>query len=172
MSFTERSATMRRITVLLAVAVATSLTAAATLARAAGPTQDSISIDETFAKTDCGFPIQEHDVLTLKFATWTDGAGAPTRQLVTAPGARLTFTNPATGASVSTANPFTVHRTFNADGSVTIALTGLDFVIRGGGHVYVNSGRLLLVFANGSVQPIASSGPSADLCEALTAAIG
>jgi hypothetical protein len=172
MSVTERSATMRRITVLLAVAVATSLTAAATLARAAGPTQDSISIDETFAKTDCGFPIQEHDVLTLKFATWTDGAGAPTRQLVTAPGARLTFTNPATGASVSTANPFTVHRTFNADGSVTIALTGLDFVIRGGGHVYVNSGRLLLVFANGSVQPLASSGPSAELCEALTAAIG
>ena len=45
-------------------------------------------------------------------------------------------------------------------------------MIRGGGHVYVNAGRLLLVFANGSVEPIASSGPSADLCEALTAAIG
>jgi len=163
---------MRRITVLLAVAVATSLSAAATLARAAAPMQDSISIDETFTKSDCGFPIQEHDVLTLKFTTWTDASGAPVRGLVTAPGARLTFTNLATGASVTTANPFTVHRTFNADGSVTIALTGLDFVIRGGGHVYVNAGRLLLVFANGSVEPVASSGPSADLCEALTAAIG
>ena len=47
---------MRRITVLLAVAVATSLSAAATLARAAAPVQDSISIDETFTKSDCGFP--------------------------------------------------------------------------------------------------------------------
>lgn len=163
---------MRRITVLLAVAVATSLTAAATLARAAAPEQDSISIDETFTQNVCGFPISEHDVLTLKFATWTDASGAPTRQIVTAPGARITFTNLATGASVTIANPFVVHKTFNADGSITIMLTGLDFAIRGGGHVYVNTGRALLVFANGSVSPVASSGPSADLCVALTAAIG
>ena len=163
---------MRRITVLLAVAVATSLTAAATLARAAAPGQESISIDETFTQSFCGFPIQEHDVLTLKFATWTDATGAPTRQLVTAPGARITWTNLATGASVSSPNPFAVHKRFNADGSVTIALTGLNFVIRGGGRVYVDSGRELLVFANGSVQPVAGSGPSDDLCEALRAAIG
>jgi hypothetical protein len=172
LSFVERSTVMRRITVLLAVAVATSLTAAATLARAATPEQESVAIDETFTQSFCGFPIQQHDVLTLKFVTWTDASGAPTRQIVTAPGARITWTNLATGASVTSQNPFVVHKTFNSDGSVTIAFTGLDFVIRGGGHVYVNSGRALIVFANGSVVPVSGSGVSADLCEALTAAIG
>jgi hypothetical protein len=172
MSFTERSATMRRITVLLAVAVATSLTAAATLARAATPEQEWVPIDETFTQSYCGFPVQEHDVLTLHLVTWADAAGNRTRQIVTAPGARITWTNLANGKSVSSANTFAVHKTFNPDGSVTLAFTGINFAIQGGGRVYVDSGRQLALFADGSFQPIAGSGPSADLCEALTAAIG
>jgi hypothetical protein len=172
MSFDEGSIVMRRITVLVAVAVATALSAAATLAQAAAPQQEWIPIDETFTQNSCGFPIQEHDVLTLHLTTWSDGSGAPQRQIVTAPGARITWTNPATGASVSSQNPFAVHKTFNADGSVTVALTGLSFAIRGGGQAYVASGRALFVFSNGSVTPISGVGPSDDLCEALAAAIG
>jgi hypothetical protein len=172
MSFVERSIIMRRVIVLLAVAVVTSLSAAATLAQAAAPTQEWVSIDETFTWDGCGFLVEEHDVLTLHLTTWLDGSGAPTRRIVTAPGARITWTNPVTGASVTSVNPFAVHRRFNPDGSATIALTGLNFVVKGGGRVYVDSGRDVILFANGSIEPLSSSGPSDDLCEALTAAIG
>jgi hypothetical protein len=172
MLFDGRSTVMRRITILVVVAMVTSLTAAATLARAAGPTQQRIDIDETYSWDDCGFTVQQHDVITLLRLTWFDESGAPTRRLVAAPGAKITWTNPATGKSVTTANPFTVHIRFNEDGSLLVAFTGLNFTIRGGGHTYVDSGRDLVVFADGSVEPVASSGPSADLCEALTAAIG
>ena len=163
---------MRRITILVVVAMVTSLAAAATIARAAAPTQDWVDIDETFTWDDCGFAVEEHDVLTLHFIMWTDASGNPTRRLVTAPGARVTYTNPATGASVTSPNPFVAHRTYNADGSFTVATTGLVFSIHGGGKAYVDSGRFVFRFANGALTPITDSGPSADLCEALTAAIG
>jgi hypothetical protein len=172
MSFVERSSVMRRITLLVAVAIATSLTAAATLARAAAPTQEWLSIDDTFTWDDCGFEVEEHDVATLRFVSWYDDSGTRTRQLVAAPGARITWTNTATGASVTTANPYAVHKTDNPDGSAVIAFTGLSFVIHGGGRAYVDSGRDVIVFAPGSIEPVSSVGPSADLCEALTAAIG
>jgi len=165
---------MRRITVLVAIAVATALSAAATLAQAAAPEQEWIPIDETFTQDFCGFAIEEHDVLMLHRITWLDESGAPVRRLVAAPGARITWTNPATGKSVTSANPFAVHIQFNPDGSAVIAFTGLNFAIQGGGKAYVDSGRdvILFMFADGSVEPVSSSGPSADLCEALTAAIG
>ena len=163
---------MRRITILVVVAMVTSLAAAATLARAAGPTQQWINVDETYTWDDCGFAVEQHDVITLHRLTWFDASGEPTRRFVAAPGARITWTNPATGNSVTSANPFTVHIRFNSDGSLLIAFTGLNFSIQGGGKAYVDSGRDLIVFADGSVEPVSSSGPSADLCEALTAAIG
>jgi hypothetical protein len=62
-------------------------------------------------------------------------------------------------------NPFVVHKSDNADGSTTIAFTGLVFAIHSAGTAYVDSGRDLIVFANGEVEPVSSSGPSADLCE-------
>jgi len=172
MSFVGRSIVMRRITILVVVAIATSLAAAATLARAATPAQEWVPIDETFTWDGCGFAVQEHDVLTLHLVTWTDAAGNRTRQVVTAPGAKITWTNAANGKSVTSANTFAVHKTFNPDGSVTLAFTGINFAIQGGGKAYVDSGRQLAVFADGSFTPISSSGPSDDLCEALTAAIG
>ena len=162
---------MRRITLLIAVAVVTSLTAAATLARAAAPVQDWVSIDDTFTWSDCGFTVEEHDVVTLHFISWYDASGARKRQIVAAPGARITWTNPATGASVTTANPFVVHKADNPDGSATIAFTGLSFAINGGGKAYVDSGRDVIVFSPGNIELLSSVGPSADLCAALAAAI-
>ena len=163
---------MRRITILVVVAMATSLAAAATLARAAGPTQDWATFDETFTWDGCGFAVEEHDVITLHFVTWLDASGAPKRQIVTAPGTKITWSNLANGKSVTSANTFAVHKTFNPDGSITLAFTGINFAIQGGGKAYVDSGRVLAVFADGSFVPLKSSGPNADLCEALTAAIG
>ena len=163
---------MRRITILVVVAMVTSLAAAATLARAAGPTQQWIDVDETYSWDDCGFTVVQHDVITLHRLTWFDESGDPSRRFVAAPGSKITWTNPATGKSVTSANPFTVHIRFNPDGSMLVAFTGLNFQIKGDGKVYVDSGRDLVLFADGSVEPLKSSGPSDDLCEALTAAIG
>jgi hypothetical protein len=172
MSFTERSIIMRRINGLLAVAIVTSLVAAAASAHAAAPVREQLSIDETFTFDWCGFVVEEHDVLTLQFTSWYDASGKRLRQIVTAPGARISYTNPATGASVTAVNPFVVHKTDNADGSATIAFTGLVFAIHGAGTAYVDSGRDLIVFSDGGVEPVSSAGPSADLCEALAATIG
>ena len=164
---------MRRILILLALAAVAPFALAAGPASAAGPEHEWLSVDETFPQNNCGFPIVQHDVVNLHFISWFDDAGNRTRQTVTAPGTRITWTNPATGASVTSANPFVVHKTDNPDGTQTIAFTGLDFVIAGGGHVYVSSGRMVFVFSESEgVDVLSSVGPSADLCEALTAAIG
>jgi hypothetical protein len=172
MSFGERSITMHRISGLLAVAIVTSLVAAAASAHAAAPVKERLAIDETFTFDGCGFAVEEHDVLTLQFTSWYDESGQRLRQIVTAPGARITYTNPATGASVTAVNPFVVHKLDNPDGSSTISFTGLVFAIHGAGQTYVDSGRDLIVFSPDNIQPLASSGPSDDLCEALVATIG
>jgi hypothetical protein len=172
MSFAERSTTMRRIILLVAVALVTSLATAATLARAAGPVHEWVSINETFTWDDCGFAVEEHDVATLHFISWYDASGHRTRQIVTAPESRITWTNPETGASVTTPNPYVVHKRDNADGSAIIAFTGLVFAIPGGGQMYVDSGRDLIYFSPDRIEVLASAGPSADLCEALAATIG
>lgn len=163
---------MRRILILFAVAVVTSLAAVATYAQAAAPQHESVSVDETFTWDDCGFVVEEHDLGTLRFVSWFDAAGNPTRRTVLAPGFKITWTNPATGASVTTANPFVVHRSFNPDGSETIAFTGLVIAIPGHGPAYVDSGRDVILFSNGNVELLSSVGPNTDLCAALTAAIG
>jgi disulfide bond formation protein DsbB len=163
---------MRRNLVLLAIGIVTALAAATTAAYAAAPTHEWVEVDDTFTWDDCGFVVEEHDVATLHFISWFDAAGARTRQLVAAPGAQITFTNPATGASVGTQNPFVVHKTDNPDGSTTIAFTGLAFAIPGAGRAYVDSGREVIVFSSGEIEVLSSVGPSDDLCDALTAAIG
>lgn len=162
---------MRRTMMLLVIAILTAL-AVATIARATPPVHEWVSIDDTFTWDDCGFVVEEHDVATIHFVSWFDESGGRTRQVVTAPGSRITWTNPATGASVTTVNSYVVHKRDNPDGSATIAFTGLVFAIPGGGQAYVDSGRDLIVFSEDGVQLLSSVGPSADLCEALGATIG
>ena len=145
---------------------------AASPALAGTPVREWVSIDETFVWDDCGFPVEQHDTLRLHFVSWFDDSGNRERQGVLAPGARSTYTNLDTGASVSAVNPYAVHKTDNPDGSATIAFTGLAFAIQGGGTVYVSSGRSVILFTETGITELAGSGPSADLCEALTATIG
>jgi hypothetical protein len=159
-------------TILLAVATATLLTAATTPAQAAAPVHTRESVDDTLTWDFCGFPVEEHITGTLVFSSWFDESGTRTREIVTAPGLRVTWTNTATGASVTSANPFVVHKTDNPDGSVTVMFTGLGFAITGGGRAYVSSGHAVLLFSESGVELLAGSGPSADLCEALQATIG
>jgi len=163
---------MRRLSIMLVAAIAASLAVAVAPAGAAKPVQEWVPIDETFTWDDCGFAVEEHDVLLLHFTSWYDPSGVRTAQLVAAPGAKITYTNPDTGESVTIANPFVVHKTDNPDGSQTIAFTGLFFSLPGGGSRYVDSGRDLVIFSSGDVQLLASVGPSDDLCAALAATIG
>jgi hypothetical protein len=172
MSFDERSTAMQRSIALVAIALVTALGAAATAAYAAAPTKESISIDETFPWDGCGFAVEEHDAGTLSFISWFDASGARTRKLVLAPGFKITWTNPATGKSVTSPNPFVVHIRDNPDGSLTVAFTGLVFAIPGGGPAHVDSGRDVRVFSDGGIELVSSFGPSDDLCDALEAAIG
>ena len=53
-----------------------------------------------------------------------------------------------------------------------IAFTGIAFSVQGGGRAYVDSGRDLIIWSPTTVTALSSAGPSADLCEALDAAIG
>jgi hypothetical protein len=169
----ERRGIMRIVALLVTVlTAAVTALAAAAAAWPAAPEQEWITLDDTFVWGDCGFPIRQHDTGRLHFISWYDENGIRQRQIVTAPGARSTFTNVVTGASVSTPNPYAVHKRDNQDGSVTVAFTGLRFRLRGGGVTYVDSGRDLIVFSPTGIVPLGSSGPSDDLCEALRAAIG
>lgn len=163
---------MRRIIILVAIATVTALGVAATLAQAAAPVREWVSIDDTFTWSDCGFPVEEHDVARLHFISWFDESGARQRQLVAAPGSRITWTNQLTGASVTTVNPYVVHKSDNPDGSATIAFTGLMFALNDGREAYVDSGRTVIVFSPGNIELVSSVGPSADFCEALSATIG
>ncbi len=146
--------------------------AGASAAYAAAPTHEWVTLDETFTWDDCGFTVEESVVGTLHLISWFNESGARTRQLVLAPGFRVTWRNLETGESVSSASPYVVHKQDNPDGSATIAFTGLVSAVTGGGRAYVSSGRAVIRFSESGIEEISSVGPTSDLCEALTATIG
>jgi hypothetical protein len=166
----------RAVRAIAALAAATLLAvgvlATAGPAAAAGPTSDWVTLDDTFTWDDCGFPVVQHDTGRLHFLAWTDETGQTVRRWVLAPDAKSSYTNPATGASVTSGDPFVVHRYNSSDGSITVRISGLRFQLRGGGTVYVDSGRDILLFTESGVTVLSSVGPSADFCAALSAAIG
>ena len=163
----------RRMTVVTMTAlVLLSSLVAVSVGSAAAPVREVVTIDDTFTWDDCGFLVEEHAVGKLHLISWLDDTGARIRQIVTAPGLHITWRNPLTGASVTTANTYVAHKQFNPDGSLTVAFTGLVFAVNGGGAGFVEAGRKVVLFSDGGIELLASSGPSADLCAALTAAIG
>jgi hypothetical protein len=173
MSLEQRRNTMHRTIILVVVStIISAALAVAAPARAAAPVHERVVVDSTVTFDFCGFPVEESLKGTLQTTSWFDESGNRTRETVTAPGLRITWTNGDTGASVSSGNPFVVHKTDNADGSVTVMFTGLGWVMNSGGSAYVSSGRAVLVFSEAGVELLAASGPNADLCEALAATIG
>lgn len=140
-------------------------------AAAAGPTSEWVTLDDTFTWDDCGFPVVQHDTGRLHFLVWTDETGQTVRRWVLAPDSKSSYTNPVTGDSVTSGDPFVVHRYNNSDGTITVGISGLRFHLRGGGTVYVDSGRDILLFTDSGRTVLSSVGPSADLCAALSAAI-
>ena len=164
---------MHRTIILVAVStIISAALAAAEPARAAAPAHEWISLDESFTHDGCGFTVEESFAGTLHFISWFDDAGKRTRQLVSAPNFRVTWRNPATGESVTSASPYVAHKEDNPDGSLTVAFTGLVGAITGAGRAHVTSGREVVLFTPNSAEVLFKAGPSADLCEALVATIG
>lgn len=160
---------------IILVVVSTIISAAlavAAPARAAAPVHEWETLDESFTHDFCGFTVEESFRGTLHLISWFDDAGNRTRQIVAAPNFRVTWRNPATGASVSSQSPYVAHKTDNPDGSLTVAFTGLVGAITGGGPAYVTAGREVVLFSPNGLEVISKAGPSADLCEALAATIG
>ena len=146
--------------------------AGASAAYGAAPTHEWVSLDDTFTWGDCGFPVEESIDGTLHLISWFDDAGNRKRQLVAAPDFRVTWRNLDSGESVTSASPYVARKEGNPVGSATISFTGLDSAITGGGRAYATAGRVVIRFSESGIEPISSAGPSADLCEALTATIG
>ena len=116
-------------------------------ALAAKPVPFTVEINESFIVTDvCDFPYTQTLIGTVSGRTFVDKAGNPVREVARI---RLDGTFAANGNVV----PFIVrsidHVTFNADGSVTVATTGIIGRAAGGATI----GRIVVTFPAGGGEP-------------------
>jgi hypothetical protein len=111
----------------------------ATPALAAAPAIEKIVIDDTRvfpAGTRCDFEVIGARSGTLTVKTWTDGSGV-VRQTLTWDGAKIVYTNPANGKSVTThlAGPAILEP--NGDGTSTLTIPGNDQAVVAPGHGFI-----------------------------------
>lgn len=143
---------MRKLVALVA-AMAVGALAAGAVATAGPPTHSTESFDNVFTipaapAGPCAYAIQGHATGTVKTTEFVDSAGNLTRAIDVFPRARVTFS--ANGKSISTVTPSVGHTTFNADGSATVAITGLSghLVTGGGPPLAVDVGRIVFFFSS------------------------
>ena len=146
-------------------------------AAASPPDRSRADIDETFlsrTSEDCGFDILLHLEGSMVVTDFVDRNGEPTRSLVTYPNLFYTFINAETGTSVTSRSPDVEHYTLAADGSLTIAVTGLVMRIGepGSGQQSIQAGRFVITIdANGDATESEPLGRTDDyhaaLCEVL-----
>ena len=141
----HRSATLVASLVLMA---ATGLGTAST-AMAAQPDRFRVHVDDTFpSRTSeaCGFDILLHLQGTITSTDFVNRDGTVTRSLVTYPGLFFTFSNAATGKSVTSRSPDPEHYRWNADGGLTLTVTGLvmHLVVPGQGVQAAQAGRFVI----------------------------
>jgi hypothetical protein len=141
---------MRKLSKLLALISVLTLVLAA-VARAVPPEHFPVEhVDETFTIEDeCAFPVIVHVEGDVRATLFFDQAGNEIRDLVVFSNFRVTFTNPATGKSITTPSPAANHVTINPDGSAVVAITGLQghLVVGGGPPLAADVGRLVLFFS-------------------------
>jgi hypothetical protein len=123
---------------------------AAPAASAAGPTIERVVIDDTRvfpAGTRCEFEVVGQRSGTLTTKTWTDESGVVIRQALTWNGAKIEYTNPANGKSVTTllAGPAIFEP--NGDGTTTLTIPGNDqaVVMPGVGFVDGRTGLSIVI---------------------------
>jgi hypothetical protein len=111
---------------------------------AAAPTIEKVAIDDTRvfpAGTRCDFEVVGARAGTLTIKTWSDESGV-VRQTLTWDGAKIVYTNPANGKSVTThlAGPAIIEP--NGDGTSTLTIPGNDqaVVMKGEGFIAGRTG--------------------------------
>jgi len=167
---------LERITVAM-VALAITASGAAFPALASQPDRVRLPVDDTFpsrTSEECGFEILLHLEGSMVFTDHVNRDGDIVRSLVTYPRLFYTFINAQTGESVTSRSPDPEHYTWNADGSVTLAVTGLVLHLLGPGQTgqSVQAGRFIVTIdADGNVSEAEPAGRSEDyhaaLCEIL-----
>ena len=128
---------------------ALSMLAIVTPVGAAGPTIEKIVIDDTRvfpAGTRCEFEVLGARSGTLTVKTWTDGSDI-VRQTLTWDGAKIQYTNPANGNTVTTllAGPAILEP--NGDGTSTLTIPGNDqaVVMKGEGFIAGHTGLSIAI---------------------------
>jgi hypothetical protein len=140
------------------------------VAQAQPPDHSVEHVDDTFTDTTtCSFPIAVHVQGTVRHTNFFDQNGNVVRSLTVFPGFKVTFS--ANGTSITTASPIMQTDTLNADGSVTVALSGLlnAVTVPGQGVVAIVTGHTVLIaFTDGTLQVVFQAGPATfDLFDAV-----
>jgi hypothetical protein len=152
--------------------------ALATTANATPPTSTIVSVDASFTNTfDCSFALTETINGAYKDTIYYDQNGNPTKEILTSQfGGPLTvtWTNPLTGATLTSheAAPLIVY--YNPDGSFqSLQNVGLIFnvTIPGQGTILLDVGRIVIVRHQGVVFEAGphqeENGDTAAFCAAL-----
>ncbi len=155
---------MRTITALtiIAAAVLAAVLGAPNPASAAAPTIERLEVDDTRffpAGTRCDFAVQgaRSGVLTIK--TWTDESGTVVVSYTWSNG-KITYTNPATGASVTTKLAGPVVEEYRPDGTVLVTTNGNDQHVTapGEGLLGADIGHEIVLIDGSTVDILASAG--------------
>lgn len=139
---------LRRLVALPLAAATTLILAGSVLATPPVRIVEDVDITRSLPDFLCGFPLIRHITGTFRLTEFVDGEGQPLRRLENTSNFRITFTNPANGASTTTVQTAVGHVTLNEDGSETLALTGLQGHFRDpdGGFIHTDIGRLIVFF--------------------------
>lgn len=145
---------------------------------AAQPASTVVQVNTTFVNTfDCPFPLVESVVGAYKDTVYFDAHGIPTKEVLTAQFGgplKVTWTNPADGATLSSNESAPLIVRYNPDGSFAgLQNVGLVFhvSIPGQGTVLLDVGRVVIVshqgvtFEAGQHQEL--NGDTGEFCAAL-----
>jgi hypothetical protein len=111
-----------------------------------------VHVDETDTipaapRGPCAFPIEVHVVGDARHTHFFDKRGNVIRELTVFSRFRVTFS--ANGKSITTVSVASEHVKVNADGTATVALTGLQghLIVRGGRPLAADVGRVVFFFS-------------------------
>jgi hypothetical protein len=118
-------------------------------ARAAGPDFFLVPVDDSFSLDDCGFTIEGRTTGSIKVHDFLDEQGNLVREIANF-NLKTTYTNPATGDTLTSISAGPDKLTVNEDNSATLASIGIvaRIVAPGQGLLAVQVGTIHLFFTD------------------------
>jgi hypothetical protein len=131
--------------------------------REVGPQEDMLITDQ------CAFPVLAHIDGVEIITTFTDRAGNPIKQIGAFPANTITLTNLDAGKSITVSGAGSFYARAEADGSVSVKVTGHGPVPNPmAGIWYLSGGRFAATFdAEGNIMSVDSTGNLVNLCDRL-----